>query len=61
MVSATPTARINGINIADMTLGRNIELDKAVILINIDGDIDAKALEDIKNINEIISVKVVYL
>jgi D-3-phosphoglycerate dehydrogenase / 2-oxoglutarate reductase len=51
----------HGTNIADMTLGRNIELDKAVILINIDGNIDANALEDIKNINEIISVKVVYL
>jgi len=51
----------HGINIADMTLGRNVELDKAVILINIDGDIDGSTIEDIKKINEIISVKVAYL
>lgn len=49
------------INIADMTLGRNIEQDKAVVLINLDGDIDREVLKDLQKIDQIIEAKIVSL
>ena len=49
------------VNIADMTLGRKKDEGKAVIVLNIDGEIDSATLNDLKELEGIIEVKVVYL
>jgi len=51
----------NNVNIADMTLGRKKAGESAVVVLNIDGDIPEKVVEELKQLDEVIDVKVVYL
>jgi len=51
----------NNVNIADMTLGREKDGESAVTLLNIDGDIPDKVVEELQQLDEVIDVKVVHL
>ena len=51
----------NGVNIAGMTFGRDIPGGKAVSALNIDSPVSAKVLEEIKKLDNILSVKLVKL
>lgn len=51
----------NGVNIAEMTLGRKDEGTYALTVINVDGEIPSKVIEEIKNLSKIIDVNVLKL
>ncbi len=51
----------NNVNIADMTLGRKKAGETAVVVLNIDGDIPEKVVSELKQLKEVIDVKVVHL
>lgn len=51
----------NNVNIADMTLGRKKAGETAVTLLNIDGDVPDKVVEELQQLDEVIDVKVVHL
>jgi D-3-phosphoglycerate dehydrogenase len=51
----------NDVNIADMTLGRKKAGKSAVTLLNIDGEIPDKVVEELQKLDEVIDVKVVHL
>jgi D-3-phosphoglycerate dehydrogenase / 2-oxoglutarate reductase len=51
----------HGINIADMTLGRKAQGDKAVIVLNIDGAISDNVVQAVKDLPEVIEVTTIYL
>jgi len=51
----------NNVNIADMTLGRKKAGESAVVVLNIDGDIPEKVVEELQQLDEVIDVKVVHL
>jgi D-3-phosphoglycerate dehydrogenase len=51
----------NNVNIADMTLGRKKAGESAVIVLNIDGEIPEKVVGELKQLPEVIDVKVVHL
>ncbi len=51
----------NNVNIADMTLGRKKAGETAVVVLNIDGDIPEKVVEELQQLDEVIDTKVVHL
>ncbi len=51
----------NGVNIADMTLGRKKEGENAVVVLNIDGTVPEKAASELEELDEVIEVKVIKL
>jgi len=51
----------NGVNIAGMTFGRDIPGGKAVSALNIDSAVSGKILDEIRGLDNILSVKLVKL
>ncbi|MBI4430995.1 MAG: phosphoglycerate dehydrogenase [Candidatus Omnitrophica bacterium] len=49
----------NGVNIAEMTLGRRQEGKTAFAMINVDGNVPAKVLEEIRTLKKVQAVKIV--
>lgn len=51
----------HNINIAEMTLGRKIEGERALTVINVDGDVSKDSLGEIRKLKKVIDVKVITL